>query len=154
MKKIWTMLLAVVLAVGVFGACGSDEPGNEPDVKAVAQALQDGIQFEEALSELPQDEIGYYIKLADGVSGVMYISSGSTSEEIAVFEAPDKDAAAAMLANIKEYLQAQRSSFADYLPEEAKRIDDALVVQKGRYAVLCVSAQTDTAKQIVEDQFK
>ncbi len=154
MKKIWTMVLAVVLAVGVFGACGSDEPGNEPDVKAVAQALQNGIQFEEALSELPQDEIGYYITLADGVSGVMYISSGNTSEEIAVFLAPDKDTAAKMIANIKEYLQAQRSSFADYLPEEAKRIDDALVVQKGRYAVLCVSAQTDTAKQIVEDQFK
>ncbi|MCI5856807.1 MAG: DUF4358 domain-containing protein [Agathobacter sp.] len=154
MKKIWTMLLAVVLAVGVFGACGSDELGNEPDVKAVAQALQDGIQFEETLNELPQDEIGYYITLADGVSGVMYISTGNTAEEVAVFEAPDKDAAATMLTNIKEYLQAQRSSFADYLPEEAKRIDDALVVQKGRYAVLCVSAQTDTAKQIVEDQFK
>jgi hypothetical protein len=91
--------------------------------------------------------------MEEGVTGLMYLSDGSTAEEVAVFQAPDKNTAVKMLSNVEEYLSGQRSSFADYLPEEAKRIDDAVLIRKGSCVVLCVSSQSDAAKRVIEDVF-
>lgn len=153
MKKIVCMLLAAVMLCGVATGCGSSESLAQPKPQEVADALMDKISFDEELSLLAEDEISIYVEMEDGVEGIMYISSGSTAEEIAVFKAPDKNTATKMVANVKDYLKAQRSSFADYLPEEAKRIDDAVVEQKGNYVVLCVSGQSADAKAVISDVF-
>lgn len=154
MKKIITLIMAAILSLGICTACGAGESGVNLEPKDIANALLDKVNFEEELSQLSEDEITYYVTMEEGVTGLMYISSGSTAEEIAVFQAPDKATASKMLSNVKEYLSAQRSSFADYLPEEAKRIDDAVIEQKGSYVVLCVSGQTDVAKTVIEDAFQ
>jgi hypothetical protein len=153
MKRFLTLLLAAVMVSGLFAGCGAGTSGAQPEPQAVADALLEQIAFEETLSPLAEDEISYYVTLEDGVTGLMYLSSGSTAEEIAVFRAPDKSTATQMRSHVEEYLSGQRSSFADYLPAEAKRIDDAVLVQKGSYVVLCVSGQPDAAKSAINGVF-
>ena len=40
------------------------------------------------------------------------------------------------------------------MPDEAKRIQDAVLVQKGKYVILCVTGDTQKAETIIEDAFK
>lgn len=165
MKRITALLAAAVMSISMLTACGNGEADNNsvqegsdattkmPAPGEVAEQLLSGVTFEQELSQLTDEEITFYITVEDGVDGVMYMSSGSTAEEIAVFEAPDKNVAAAMLSNAKDFLSDQRSSFEDYIPEEAKRIDDAVVEQKGNYVVICVSGDSATAKSVIEQAF-
>ena len=101
-----------------------------------------------------EDEITNYIDVLDGVEGIMYMSSGSTAEEVVVLTTPDESAAQTMYTNVQQFLKDQRSSFEDYIPAEAKRIDDAVTVQKGNYVVVCVSGDSDKAKEIVDQAFE
>jgi hypothetical protein len=153
MKKYLHLILAAVAACIIFAACATADSSAMPDAQTIADALLNQSIFDETLSPLPEDEISYYVTMEEGVTGLMYLSDGSTAEEVAVFQAPDKNTAAKMLTNVEEYLSAQKSSFADYLPEEAKRIDDAVLIQKGNCVVLCVSGQSDAAKRVIEDVF-
>ena len=84
----------------------------------------------------------------------MYMSSGSTAEEVVVLTTPDESAAQTMYTNVQQFLKDQKSSFEDYIPAEAKRIDDAVTVQKGNYVVVCVSGDSDKAKEIVDKAFE
>jgi len=40
------------------------------------------------------------------------------------------------------------------VPEETKRIGNAVLEQKNQYVVLCVSGDSDQAKEIIEKAFK
>ena len=82
------------------------------------------------------------------------MSSGSTAEEVAVFTAPDEATASTMKNNVQEFLNDQKTSFEDYIPEEAQRIDDAVLVVKGNYVILCVSGDSDKAQEIIDNAFK
>jgi hypothetical protein len=150
---------AAVLAMAFLTGCGSSAADTEPDsavtadIGTVAETLVNGIEYEDELTQLTEDELSYYVTLEDGVTGVMYMSSGSTAEEVAVFEAPDSSTAELMKEHVEEYLADQRDSFEKYIPEEAERIDDAVVQQNGNYVVLCVSGDSDKAKSLISEAF-
>lgn len=84
----------------------------------------------------------------------MYMGSGSTAEEVAVFTAPDEETARTTEENVQSFLDDQSDSFEKYIPEETKRISNAVLEQKGKYVVLCVSGDSDKAKEIIEKAFK
>ena len=56
--------------------------------------------------------------------------------------------------DVQKYLDDQADSFQDYVPEETKRIGNAVLEQKNQYVVLCVSGDSDQAKEIIEKAFK
>ena len=69
-------------------------------------------------------------------------------------EAPDKDTASTVKDNVQTYLDDQSDSFQDYIPEESKRIGNAVLEQKDQYVILCVSGDSEGAKEIIEKAFK
>ena len=71
-----------------------------------------------------------------------------------MFDAPDEDTAKKQMEHVQTYLDDQADSFRDYIPEETKRVEDAVLVQKGKYVILCVSASSDQANEIIEEAFK
>ena len=80
----------------------------------------------------------------------MYAGSGSTAEEVGVFTAKDSNQAKETMEDVQKYLDDQADSFQDYVPEETKRIGNAVLEQKNQYVVLCVSGDSDQAKEIIE----
>jgi hypothetical protein len=148
---------AAVLAMAFLTGCGSSAADAENavtvDIGTVADTLVNGIEYADELTQLTEDELSYYVTIEDGVTGVMYMSNGSTAEEVAVFEAPDSSTARLMKEHVEEYLADQRDSFEKYIPEEAERIDDAVVQQNGNYVVLCVSGDSDKAKTLISEAF-
>jgi hypothetical protein len=146
--------LLAVLAAGalLLAGCGSSE--KTIDAAALAESLSTGITYDDTLELMDEDDVSMYIDLPDDVDSVMYMGSGSTAEEIAVFTAPDEETARETLDSVQSHLDDQTDSFQDYMPEEAKRVGNAVLEQKGNYVVLCVSGESDAAREIIEEAFK
>ncbi len=153
-KNIFLKLAAICsMASVLLLGCGSSSPVSV-DTAALTTSLTSDISYDNELSELSEEDITNYVTVEDGVKGVMYMSSGSTAEEVAVFTAPDEATASTMKNNVQEFLNDQKTSFEDYIPEEAQRIDDAVLVVNGNYVILCVSGDSDKAQEIIDNAFK
>ena len=151
MKK--TGLLAVLTAgVLLFAGCGGE--AKTIDAQALAKSLATEIKYDDTLKELTADEISMLVDLPEDVDSVMYAGSASTAEEVGVFTAKDSNQAKETMEDVQKYLDDQADSFQDYVPEETKRIGNAVLEQKNQYVVLCVSGDSDQAKEIIEKAFK
>ena len=124
------------------------------DSEALAKSLATEIKYDDTLKELTADEISMLVDLPEDVDSVMYAGSGSTAEEVGVFTAKDSNQAKETMEDVQKYLDDQADSFQDYVPEETKRIGNAVLEQKNQYVVLCVSGDSDQAKEIIEKAFK
>lgn len=150
MKKFFPVIILVAL---LCCACGEGS-SKTVDTAALASSLLNDISYEEQLTELDKEDISNYIDLEDGTEAVMYMSSGSTAEEIAVFTAKDKGSAAKQKENVQSFLNDQKDSFSAYIPQEAKRIEDAVLVTDGNYVILCVSGESEKAQVIIDQALK
>lgn len=151
MKKTGFM---AVLAAGALlvSACGSE--AKTIDAAALASSLATDISYDDTLEKLDKEAVEQYIEIPEDVDSVVYMGSGSTAEEVAVFTAPDKETAQTVKENVQAFLDDQADSFQDYIPEESKRIGNAVLEQKNQYVVLCVSGDSEGAKEIIEKAFK
>ena len=52
------------------------------------------------------------------------------------------------LAKIEQYIAARKDSFANYIPGEVARLDNAVIRQSGEYLALCVS-EGNTSSDII-----
>lgn len=153
MMKKKTGLLAVLTAgVLLFAGCGGE--AKTIDAQALAKSLATEIKYDDTLKELTADEISMLVDLPEDVDSVMYAGSGSTAEEVGVFTTKDSNQAKETMEDVQKYLDDQADSFQDYVPEETKRIGNAVLEQKNQYVVLCVSGDSDQAKEIIEKAFK
>lgn len=146
-------VLNIVLAMLLCSACGSDS-SKAVDTAALASSLLNDISYDEQLVQLDKEDITNYIDLEDNVEVQMYMSSGSTAEEVAVFTAKDKEGARRQKENVQSFLDDQRDSFSSYIPQEAKRIEDAVLVAEGNYVILCVSGHSEEAQVIIDQALK
>lgn len=150
MKKLCPIIILVTL---LCSACGGNS-SKTVDTAALASSLVNDISYEDQLTELDKEDITSYVDLEEGVEAVMYMSSGSTAEEIAVFTAKDKSSAAKQKENVQSFLDDQKDSFSAYIPQEAKRIEDAVLVTEGNYVILCVSGESEKAQVIIDQALK
>ena len=125
------------------------------DVTKVADRLLNEIKYDDKLAEAEKESLDViYPGLPKDKIKAMKIyvsSSGGTSEEIAAFEANDEETAKEIETKLKERVEAQKTSFKNYVPEELKRLENALVIRKGNYVYLSVSGDPDKAKSIIEE---
>ena len=79
-------------------------------------------------------------------SAALFISGGSTAEEVAVFEASSKKSAEKIKKLIKQRVENKKKDFENYLPQEMPKLNNPLIVQKGNIVILVISdkAEKDT----------
>lgn len=125
------------------------------DVTKVADRLLNEIKYDDKLAEAEKESIDVICPglPKDKIKAMkIYVSSsGGTSEEIAAFEANDEETAKEIETKLNERVEAQKTSFKNYVPEELKRLENALVIRKGNYVYLSVSGDPDKAKSIIEE---
>ena len=80
----------------------------------------------------------------------VYLSSGATAEEVAIFEFQNKENAKEAVKKVKERIENQKSSYSGYAPKEVKRLEDAILIQKDKYIVFCVTEDENARKLISE----
>lgn len=167
-KKFITGLLATcAVAVFLLSGCGGGSSATDADTSKETKDVETGEETKgvdiNSLAESLVNDITYDGTLAkedadiDGVGNVDYVfytSGYMNGEEVFVCQAPDESAAAEMKKNVESFLSDQLESLEDYEPEAAARVKNAVVVSKGNYVVLCVSNDSDKAKEIINNALK
>lgn len=143
-------LLAVVMVL-VLAACSTS--GTSVDVNGLASQLVGQVTFDEELTELDDGAVERVYRLEPALvqAADMYIGSGATVDEVSVWEAKDEQSAQQIEAALQERLDTAAADYADYKPEEVPKLEKAVLERSGKYVVLCVTADADTARGIIEE---
>ena len=107
-----------------------------------------------ALSEEVSSEtaLRYYgIDSVQVQDSAVYMSTGATAEELAVFQASSTVAAQGILADMKKRRDSQLQMYLDYKSSETARLDDAILYVHDTFVVYMVSDDSETAKGIISD---
>lgn len=152
MKRIICLTICALICLCSFVSCGEKE--YDIDKGALAAALVAGGCFQDTLSEVPDSLLKYTYQVDEGVSAVLYRGTNVTAEEITVFEAADSTAATAVLDVAKGYISTLAQTYDKYNAAEAARLRDAIIVQKGRYVIVCVCNDKAAAEKIINEHCK
>lgn len=153
------LLLAMSVSLVACGNGGTEDTGSsenkpkEVNAQELAQALATQITYTGKMEQLDADDLKWYIDMEDGVTGIVYEVAGVSSEQVAIFTVPNEDAAKKTMASLEELLADQKDQNAAYDAKVEARIDNAVLVHKGNYVILCVSDDSAKAKQIIKEAF-
>ena len=150
-KTHWTALAAALL-LGVSALAGCSKNEGTLDVQKAADALKAGVTFKDELAP-PADAAFatlYDVKDEDVTKHAVYVSSGATAEEIAVFEAKDADAAARVKTAVDQRIADLKEGFENYVPGE---MNNPVVEVKGKYVLLCICDKPDEARTVIDKLF-
>ena len=149
MKRILSVIIILIMCISFVG-CGKVTL----DPSEVAAALKNGVQYDDELFQLSDDQFSVLYELPDSVKGAAYCGSGATAEEVAVFDAGDENSAKALLSEMQDRLKSRSASYASYMPDEVSKIDSAVLKQAGQYIILCVSPDNAAAEKIISGFLK
>ena len=142
--------MALITAMLSLYGCSS-KVDSLPDADTLALRLLEEERFTEKL-ELIETEVAlplYGLSKADVSNSAVYMGTGATAEETAVFEAVDQEAAQRVSKTIEAYIAAKKDSFERYIPKEVPKLEHAVIAQRGQVIVVCVSAETGTRARAV-----
>ena len=149
-KTHWTALAAALL-LGVSGLAGCSKNEGTLDVQKAADALKAGVTFKDELAPPADAAFATLYDVKD--EDVVYVSSGATAEEIAVFEAKDADAAARVKTAVDQRIADLKEGFENYVPGEMTKLNNPVVEVKGKYVLLCICDKPDEARTVIDKLF-
>lgn len=149
MKRLWSLILALALCVGL-AACGGGKTPFDPEATTKALMETEGIFSEElerldGVITLAQYGLGDYLE----VEAVAYRSTGATAEEAAVIRFGSKEDAKDYESKATAYLEEQREANVDYRPQEMPKLDKAVVERRDNTLLILVAADYDAAEPVL-----
>lgn len=148
-------LFACCLMICSFAGCAGngDDEADTPDVHSLADMLMQNVKFEDSVEEVSSETaLRYYgIDSVQVQDSAVYMSTGATAEELAVFQASSTVAAQGILADMKKRRDSQLQMYLDYKSSETARLDDAILYVHDTFVVYMVSDDSETAKGIISD---
>ncbi len=158
------LLLAVCVAVCACGgqsgktkaesSVESQAESRKADVGQIGKKLAEDLPFEDELSLAEEDMAGLLYGIDTAVSSSVYIGSGATAEEIAVFEFETEQECKEAVSLAEQRIEDQKTAFASYMPEEVKRLEGAVVKQYGRFLAVCVCDDSQKAEELLSESFQ
>ena len=153
-KRILSIVLALV-AIFCFASCKGEQTKN-PAVKDVANAISESTEFGELVA-LNDDNIAtrYYGIDLEAIEEyeVLVCGTGAAADEIAVFKMKEQDDVEDMREVVVERQEELYDRFVDYVPEEAPKINNAVISSKGKYVYFIVCADHKAAKAAADSCF-
>ena len=131
-------------------SCGKAETAGEVNLEDLAKTLLADGTFTDALALIDDDTIAVLYGIDNAVEQYVYIGSGATPEEIALFSFATAAEAEAGYALAQMRIADQKEAFSDYNAWEMPKLEDAVVRQYGLYVALCVSGDGQ-AEMILEE---
>ena len=158
MKKL--LLCLPVLLLLLLCACGeksvpAPSKAELPAPEALAAELQASGAFAEELV-LAENDVGcflYGLVESDAPEMRYYFSSGAVADEIAILPCADDAALEKVKSECATRLDLQTQLFTSYKPEEVPKLEKALVLQRDKTVVLCVAADYEKAREILDKYF-
>lgn len=147
MKKIIYICLSLVFCISM-SACSAKQ--EEIDINKLATTLLEEVNFSDDLNQIDDKMVERLYNINNAVSGYVYVGSGATAEEIAVFEFNNKNEADEATKAALQRIDDQKQSFESYVPKELDKLENAIVKTSGRYLIVCIS-DGDEAEKIIKE---
>lgn len=128
--------------------------GKQTDAGEIGKKLAEALTFEDELTLADEDMAGMLYGIDTAVQSSVYISSGATAEEIAVFEFETDQDCKEAVSLAEQRIEDQKEAFASYVPKEVKRLDGAVVKQYGRFLAVCVCDDSRKAEELLTELFQ
>ncbi len=152
MKRGLAAFCAAVLAGTMLSACVQKEL--TLDTAAFSAAVQENVQFDSTLALAEESVAQTMFTLPEGVQVELYIGSGSSADELAIFTCKDSAQAKETAEAVNAHLSDLKSAFEDYLPAEADKVNNAVLAEKGKYVVLCITSDYIKAASVIDENMK
>lgn len=140
MKKYMYVVIALVIVVVIGVVAFMAKPKDVTiDISKLAEDIMQNAKFEDEMNEIDTDTAKVLYGIENMVAQKVYVSSGATAEEVAIFEFNNKEDAEDAVEKVNTRISDQKESFENYVPKEIKKLDNAIVIQKGKYIITCIS---------------
>lgn len=150
MKRLWSLMLAAALLLGL-AACGGEKESFDPEGTVGALLETQGVFSEEL------ERLGTAIALAQyGLGGYLevevtaYRSTGATAEEAAVIRFASQEDAKDYESKAAAYLEEQKEANVDYRPQEMPKLEKAVVERRGATVLILVAADYAAAEPVLK----
>ena len=154
MRKFLAAALAALLTL-TLGACGNG--GDAASGASSAAPDLDGL-FTELSALCGEAAVDIDPATAAGLYGVeesevfaCRAAGGVSADEATIFQCADETRAAEVLAIAETRLADQAESYADYLPEEAMKLQNAAAIRSGSVVAVCVCADAEKAAELIRN---
>ena len=146
-----TMICCMTGCGGEVSSNGESSAEVNLSAMELADAIYTKLPLTEELSYQDGETMGLLMNLGDYVEAAGYTASGQIPEMIAVFCGEDAAKTAELKNAMTDYVSEMTREYEKYAPEQVEKLEKAVVQTSGNYAVLCVSSDAKTAKQLVGD---
>lgn len=150
-KRVLCLMLCA-LTISAFAGCSGSET-KELDIEKLSNDLLEQVEFKDTLTKIDSDMISKLYSIDYAEDEIVYVSTGATAEEIALFKLKDSSDAQKAYDAVNKRLDYQKNSYELYIPEEMVKLDAAIVELYGNYVIFCVS-DGDTAKTVIDGYIK
>ena len=146
-------VIAILAMCLTAGGCGEEKTDVQIDPTDFMTQMLQQVKFDCDLYQVKPESVGNFFTLEEGTSALVFMGSGAYADHAGVFTSEDEAGAEKTLEMVQSYVEDLKQSFEDYMPEEAAKIDGAVVEQRGRYVVLCITSD-DSAKSFIDTYFE
>ena len=150
MKK-YLYTVVFVFMILTLSACGAEN--TKINIEELSADLISNVEFADEMTLINEKTVESLYNINYAISQQVYISSGATAEEVAVFELKDENDADKALDAVNQRIETQKQDFKTYIPEEIPKLENAIVKKVGQYVIVCVSSG-DEAGEIIDRYLK
>lgn len=155
MKKfILYLVLGIILSITIILLFTDHDKDIKIDIKELASDIIENVEFEDELNEVNEQIARKLYNIDNALNEIVYVSSGATAEEIAIFEFETKDDCKKAVNKAKTRIEEQKASFKDYMPKEVKKLDNAIILNKNNYLIICVTNNQKGVEEILDKYIK
>ena len=150
--KIFSMFLLVMMLPQMIG-CGKKEISL--DVDQMAQEISQSEYFSEDFFKVESNIISQMYGLeTEDVKIVGYTSSGGLADELTIFEATNEEDAKAIYDLAKEHVADSKEGYQSYKPDEVFKLEHAILIEQGKYVIVCVNGSYDEVETLIKAYLK
>lgn len=150
MRQVIGIICVSAACLGMLAGCGKQK-NVELDSQALVDELQNSGIFSSELTPVDEESASYMVPAAEGTDVELYKNEdGSKADEILILTGKDSSVLEDNKTAAETHLNDVKTSFEDYIPEEAAKAEDAVIMDQDKYVVLCISDDSDEAKKIIE----
>lgn len=150
-KKLLAMTVITTMIISLVGCDTGKTISVSPD--ELASKLVSGVTFKDQLAKVEEDTVLDLYGLSQSQISDMsvYMGSGATAEEVAVFQTNDTEA---VKKSAQQRIKNKKADFENYIPEEIPKLNDPVLQVKGDYVILCISDHNDQAEKVIDEVSK
>lgn len=149
-KKTLCIVFAAVLAVLCAACSKTPEKPAEFDGEAAFARILSEVKFAGELEDASAYADYMFGDLPEGTEVKLHTASGTLADAAIMFKLTDESKMAEVRAALDEYLASRTREAELYSPEEAAKLNNALIVEKGRYLIACVTDDVAAASSILK----